>query len=494
MRVPTHRSAIPSSLVNPFRLAAFCLFCTLLACGDSPADSSASGTDGGTSSGSPTTAPETASTSGDTGSATGSATGSSTTEGTATETTGSSTCNAATAYNQLEPGPFVISLDPEGDYFNQPSRPRPSVDGRYVLFSQLDLGPPVGLTLHLVDNECGTVEELPLEGIDSGVLRGALDDLELSADGSTVVFNMRDPETGGLPAFALDVATGALERLDVLPDDTPSQGVADHLSVSADGRFVTFTTDAALTPDDDGMGIFDIVVRDRVRGVTELVSVATDGSKSSNHCYAPTISADGRFVAFEAFASSLSPEYWSNGTHAYVRDRQRGVLELASPQPPGLPNGTSTGWRPHLSADGRHLAFATEYAHLPEDDDEEADIYVLNRDTGQVELVSVSAPAELGALANDESIITDDGQRLIYIATELDEPQVHALLLDRATGITIEPEPAPTGDLLDFEISDLRLSGDGAWLVAVATTPDIVDPPLPPATSAIVMRRVDPLF
>lgn len=280
----------------------------------------------------------------------------------------------------------------------------------------------------------------------------------------------------------------------MLPDGTEGVGVSDSVSVSADGRFVAFTTNLKVTADDDDLGIWDIVVRDREAGVTELISVDNEGKKSSNHCYSPSISADGRFVAFEAFASSLSPEYWSNGAHAYVRDRQEDVLEFASPQPPGLANGTSTGWRPHISADGRYVAFATDYGHAPEDTDEESDVYLLDRQSAALELISTATFDALGPTSDNEPWVADDGQRLVYIASGLEAPYpVAALLKDRASDVTIEPTPGPGVDLLDLDLSALRVSPDGAWIVALAGPADAIDPPLGPGQSALVMLRVDAL-
>jgi Tol biopolymer transport system component len=435
---------------------------------------SASGTDG------------TGSTAG-TGSASASATG------TDTEDTGEG-CGVGTPWTSAQPGPFVISYDEGGLLMPTPSRPRPSEDGRYVLFTTLTL-PGNLLELWRLDNKCGTVENVPVDGYDPTELAADLDDLELSRDGSTVVFTARGPENSQLRAFAIDVASGALELLDVLADGTEGVGVSDSVSVSADGRFVAFTTNLKVTTDDDDNGIWDIVVRDREAGVTELISVDSEGNKSSNHCYSPSISADGRYVAFEAFASNLSPDYPSNGSHTYVRDRQESVLELASPQPPGLANGTSTGWRPHISADGRYVAFATDYGHAAEDTDDESDVYLLDRQSAAVELVSTATFDSLGPTEDNEPWVSDDGQRLVYIAYGLEAPYPKAALLkDRASDVTIEPTPGPGPDLLDLDLSALRVSPDGAWIVAIAGPADAVDPPLGPGESALVMLRVDALL
>src|SRR5690606_24960571 len=116
-------------------------------------------------------------------------------------------------------GPFAVSLDEEGSPAFAVSRPRVSADGRYVLFTSVQI-PSQELSLHWVDNACQTSEVLAPAGFEPGELAAGLDDIELSADGSTVVFNVRGPENGQLRAFAYDVPSHTQERIDVLPDGT----------------------------------------------------------------------------------------------------------------------------------------------------------------------------------------------------------------------------------------------------------------------------------
>ena len=99
--------------------------------------------------------------------------------------------------------------------------------------------------------------------------------------------------------FVHDRLTGVTERVSVASDGTEGNGDSDRPSVSGDGRFVAFGSDASNL----GPGI---VVHDRLTGVTERVSVASDGTQANELIGgAPVLSADGRFVAFESFASNL---------------------------------------------------------------------------------------------------------------------------------------------------------------------------------------------
>lgn len=404
-------------------------------------------------------------------------------------TGGAGECNASPWATGAD-GPFAVSLDEEGSPAFAVSRPRVSADGRYVLFTSVQT-PSQELSLHWVDNACQTSEVLALEGFEPGELTAGLDDLELSADGSTVVFNVRGPENGQLRAFAYDVPSHTQERIDVLPDGTPGSGAADAVSVSGDGRYVAFVSNMTMTADDDEDGIFDAIVRDRQTGTNELVSVDDDGAKSNNHVDWTSISSDGQLVGFSAFASSLSPiDGYTTGNHAYVRNREQGVLELASPQPADLPAGATTGFNPHVSGSGRWVVFGALHGIAPDDDDERDDIYLRDRETQDVIMVSQGITEALGDVAMTDPWVSDDGQRVLYTVGKNDGTGIFVYLTDRTLQQSIEVGPG----LSSLQITHLRMSADGQWLVEIVSYPEPFDPPLMPGTSVVTMRRVDTLF
>src|SRR5439155_460298 len=107
----------------------------------------------------------------------------------------------------------------------------------------------------------------------------------------------------------------------------------------------------------------DIFVRDRLNGVTERVSVASDVTQSNERSFNPSISADGRFVAFESFASNLVSGDTNSGDDVFVHDRLTGATErvsVASDATQG--NGGSGG--ASISADGRFVAFRSNASNL----------------------------------------------------------------------------------------------------------------------------------
>ena len=107
----------------------------------------------------------------------------------------------------------------------------------------------------------------------------------------------------------------------------------------------------------------DIFVHDRQTGVTERVSVASDGTEGNNVSRAPALSTDGRVVAFESIATNLVPGDTNGSYDVFVHDRQTGVTERVSVASDGTQGNNFSGF-PALSADGRIVAFHTRAGNL----------------------------------------------------------------------------------------------------------------------------------
>jgi len=120
-------------------------------------------------------------------------------------------------------------------------------------------------------------------------------------------------------------------------------------SLSADGRFVAFTSDATNLVLGDTNGASDVFVRDRQTGTTERASVDSTGGQANAPSWSPFLSSDGRFVAFESGATDLVPGDPNGGI--FIHDRQTGVTERVSV------DQNSIGSYCAISADGRFVTF-----------------------------------------------------------------------------------------------------------------------------------------
>lgn len=155
-----------------------------------------------------------------------------------------------------------------------------------------------------------------------------------------------------IPAQA---APGDTVRVSVANDGSQISGALSPTSVSSDGRYVTFVTTAAAVPEDTN-GLMDIYVRDTQAGTTTLASVATDSSlTNADGTDAGVISADGRFVAFKSSATSLTAEHTPG---VFLRDLVNHTTVIVSVNNSGTPTA-NLAFFPSISADGRYVAFAS---------------------------------------------------------------------------------------------------------------------------------------
>jgi Tol biopolymer transport system component len=255
-------------------------------------------------------------------------------------------------------------------------------------------------------------------------------DPAISADGRYVAFVSRAKnlspaaKSGRLEIYVRDMTTGAVTLVSRASgaDGAVAEFDARDPSISADGRYVAFTSFAEdLSPDDAASN--DIFVRDLATATTILVSRASGiaGAAADKESFEPSISADGRHVAFESHADNLSPDDTHNDTpDIFVRDLDTGVTELISRASGAAgPAGVGESYDPSISADGRYVAFSSRAPFSPEDFDQPGfpmDIFVRDRATATTILVSRASGAT-GAPSDVESqepAISADGLHVAF--------------------------------------------------------------------------------
>jgi Tol biopolymer transport system component len=170
-------------------------------------------------------------------------------------------------------------------------------------------------------------------------------------------------DNGLADTFVRDMATG---RTVLVGPDSPADTFDDEEhgpSISGTGRYVAFVSFSPLVPPDEGEDL-DVFVHDRREGDTVRASVALDGGDTNGDSESPSISADGRLLAFVSVASNLVAGDGNGLRDLFVRDLVDGTTVRASvSEDGGDPNG-ATLIRPALSADGRHVVFATLASNL----------------------------------------------------------------------------------------------------------------------------------
>jgi hypothetical protein len=247
--------------------------------------------------------------------------------------------------------------------------------------------------------------------------------LSINADGRYVAFsslarNLVPVETNNrFDVFVHDRQTGTTEAASVALDGTTGKGNSAKPSISGEGRYVAFESSADDLVMGDANQTFDVFVYDRQSQVTQRVSVAADGSEANAASRNVSLSADSRYVVFSSLATNLVPDDTNDEEDAFLYDRQTGDVQRISVTADGS-EGNDASTFPSVSGDGRYVAFISQASNLVAVDTNDAwDVFVSDRWTGQVARVSVASD---GTQANDDSgttfvAISPDGR---YVAFE----------------------------------------------------------------------------
>lgn len=202
--------------------------------------------------------------------------------------------------------------------------------------------------------------------------------------------------------------------------ESDAASVSSGRALSADGRFVVFSSSASNLVEGDTNGVEDIFVRDQWSGAVRRVSVAADGTQGDSPSQLPAISANGRYVSFFSQAGTLIPG-GDNGKHVYVKDLYSGAVARAT----SLPDGSAppqaelsfTTMLSALSADGRYVAFPSSRALAAGDGNGRIDVYVKDMQTGALDLVSSNSADAVGNDNSHVPAISADGRHVAFLST-----------------------------------------------------------------------------
>ena len=310
----------------------------------------------------------------------------------------------------------------------------------------------------------GTAAALPTPGftelvsISSVGVQGNQDSQQpaVSADGRWVAFAspsdnlMPDDTNASSDIFVRDRRTGTTQRVSVSSAGRQGNGGSGLLngmggpSISADGRYVAFDSEATNLVKGDTNNTADVFVHDRLTGTTERVSVASSGAQANAGATEPGISGDGRFVAFESFSDNLVPD--ANFTaDVFVHDRQTGVTQRVSQAPDGSDANGQSLFAPVLSNDGRFVYFTSFASNLVlgDTDNNDVDAYLFDRQTAMMTAITSNRGAPGSFVTNHGTVggISGDGRFLTFTTADntFIVPDTNgffedAWLVDRQTG------------------------------------------------------------
>lgn len=184
--------------------------------------------------------------------------------------------------------------------------------------------------------------------------------------------NLRD-------VFVHDRESGETSRVSISSTGAQANDLSFLPDLSGDGNLVAFKSAASTLVPGDTNGEPDVFVHDRTTGVTERVSVDSFGNQSQGGLSSgPSISADGRFVVFASFASNFVPGDGNGFSDVFVFDRETGRIDIVGAElDNGRPGGNVPDYPPSISADGRWIAFASAAENIvPDDINNETDVFI----------------------------------------------------------------------------------------------------------------------
>jgi uncharacterized repeat protein (TIGR01451 family) len=308
----------------------------------------------------------------------------------------------------------------------------------------------------------------------------------ISADGRYVAFesagNILVPDDFNFASdiFVHDRQTGLTTRVSVASDGTEADGESFTPAISADGRYVVFGSYATNLVGGDSNGLYDVFVHDRQTRQTTRVSKAPGRAQANGFSYAPTLSADGRFVGFESYASNLVTGDTNRQNDVFVHDRQTGRTTRVSVASGGI-QADGYSYSPTLSANGRFVAFYSSATNLVTGDtNAKEDVFVHDRQTRRTTRVSVASD---GKEANGESYspsLSADGRYVTFESSavnlvtgdsnRLDDVFVH----DRQTRRTTRVSVASDGKEANGESYSHISSADGRFVAFFSSATNLV--------------------
>ena len=314
----------------------------------------------------------------------------------------------------------------------------------------------------------------------------------ISADGRWVAFDsfasnlVPDDRNSGGPGFptsdvfVYDRQTATTTRVSVGPGG--AEGNIDSFSpaISADGRWVAFTSFAINLVAGDTNGVADVFVHDRQTATTTRVSVGPGGAQGNNGSELPAISADGRWIAFISFASNLVAGDTNGAPDVFVQDRQSGTTTRVSVGPGGAgANGDSE--LTAISADGRWVTFDSSASNLVAGDTNgQFDVFLHDLQTGTTTRVSVGSGGAEGNGGSGSPAISADGRWVAFAsnASNLVAGDTNGVtdvfLYHRQTGTTTRVSKGAAGAQGNADSENPAVSADGRWVAFDSSASNLV--------------------
>ncbi|MEW5986283.1 MAG: hypothetical protein AB1791_06585 [Chloroflexota bacterium] len=375
----------------------------------------------------------------------------------------------------------ISSVGLEGD--GESNDPSVSEDGRYVVFdseaSNLTLDDYNGVgDVFLRDRQLGTTIKITGWGGGGGGM--------ISGNSCCIVFNSSDSNlvpgdtNGTIDVFVYTIQTGEMERVSVSSSGEQGDGHSHFSSISASGRYVVFLSASSNFASLAFNGWSQLFVHDRETGFTELITVNVNGEMSQGFHSYPTVSSDGRYVAFSTLASDLVANDTNGESDVFVRDREAGLMMRVSVSSSGE-EGNDSSTIPAISADGRYVVFVSSADNLVEGDiNDSSDTFVYDLWAGEIDLVSLSTEEEQ-AETSSSGTLSEDGHYVVFNSRAANlvagdtNGRTDVFRRDRLLGITERLSVDSVGQEGNDSSSHGYVSADGRYVVFDSFSTNLVN-------------------
>lgn len=406
-----------------------------------------------------------------------------------------------------------VSVASDGTQTNWSARshnPVISDDGRYVAFdsesSTLVPGDTNNQTdVFLRDLNTGTTTRIS-KASDGTQANGGAETPAISGDGRYIAYysgasNLVSGDTDGHgDIFVHDRVGGATTRISVASDGTQANSSAEFydVSISGDGRYVAYSSEASNLVTGDTNNWNDVFVRDRVAGTTARVSVASDGTEANHRSFGPAISGDGRYITYYSEASNLVSGDTNGRPDVFIYDQAAGTTDRLSVASDGT-QGDGLSINAEISADGRYVVYASKASNLvPGDTNNWNDVFVRDRSSNTTTRVSVSSDG-IQSDKDDyyQPSISSDGRYITYEseASNLVPGDTNnwsdVFLYDRTVGTTTRISTGIHGAQPNEKSSSPVINGDGRYIAYDSYASNLVPGDTNHAWDIFLWRRPD---
>jgi len=323
----------------------------------------------------------------------------------------------------------------------------------------------------------------------------------ISADGRYVAFysdasNLVSGDTNGArDVFVRDLQTSETTRVSVSSSGAEANGDSFAPALSSDGRYVAFSSAATNLVDGDTNDANDIFIRDRQANTTTRASVGYDGSQANGGSDQPSLSGDGRLVAFTSVASNIVNGDANNLRDAFVYDRQTGTAQDVSVSTAGV-QGDLESATPELSANGKFVAYSSFADNLIADDENEGnDIFVRDLTANTTERVSEFTGDYEAEGDSQRPSISADGRYVAFDSDDWDlvwgdtNDTFDVFVNDRATTVTTRVSVDDSGTQSNGDSFRPSISADGRYVAYYSEASNLVSGDANGSTDVFVYDR-----